>query len=342
MPEEYVPQSQQPVEQMAPQSVANENEVFLKAMNNELNRDPDLSDDKRAELTNELHGMKDEYANGDKNNQASLEAELVEKAQSMTQPEQFKKEIASTLTDTIYFGHDPVEKLGPFANDIMKIMDGSNPIIYKDKKAGYEMHDGNWMSYDDINDMLNGMKVDQASKGGLKVLLDDVIAKAEEVQPDENSEFNYQKEYNNIKEKIVEGGNIKSLTVDKMFGNRVFKDDLISAIQKGTYKEMGVMDDQIKDPTPEDGRITEEDAKTIYGMITKDEAMLKDYLAEYFTKALEQNWNNNLSTEVKNNKEVKTNKKNIEDQTKRPLPPPQKSKVPGAVVVNDTFEPKEK
>tara|TARA_R110002012_G_scaffold308477_1_gene514741 strand:+ start:8764 stop:9732 length:969 start_codon:yes stop_codon:yes gene_type:complete len=286
------------------QNVPISNDDFLNAMKNESNRDPDVSQEKRDELTDELRGMKDEYANGNKKDQANLESELIEKAQSMTQPEQFKKEIASTLTDVINFGHDPVEKLGPFANDIMKIMDGGNPVIYKDKKAGHEMSNGNWMSYDNIIDMLNGMKVDQASKGGLKVLLDDAIAKAEEIQPDENSEFNYQKEYNNIKEKIVESGNIKSLTVDKMFGNRVFKDDLISAIQKGTYKEMGVTDDQIKDPTPEDGKITEEDAKAIYGMITKDETMLKDYLTEYFTKAIEQNYNNNLSPEVRRNKKV--------------------------------------
>jgi len=283
------------------------NEDLYKVMNNELDRDPNLSVEQREDLTNELHGMKDNYANSDETGRANIEAELIEKAQSMTQPEEFKKTIANTITDTANFGHDLLEKLGDQAPHFAGIADGSKPVIYQEKKAGYEMANGEWMSFDAINDMLNGMKVDQGSKGGLKVLLDDVIAKAEEIQPGEDAEFNYQKEYNNIKEKIVESGNIKSLTVDNHFGNRTFKGDLMSAIQKGTYKEMGIPDDQIKDPTPGDGKITEEDAKVIYETITKDKTMLKEYLAEYFTKALEQNWNNNLSQEVRNNQEIENN-----------------------------------
>ena len=293
------------------------NESFIKAMNDELNRDPNLSEEETEDLTNELLGMKDNYANGSNNDKASLERELVEKAQSMTMPEEFKKTLAGTLTDTGNFGHDPVEKLGPYAADIMGIVDESKPIIYKNKQPGYEMYDGEWMSFNAINDMLKGMKLDQASKGGLKILLDDVIAKSEQIQPGENAEFNYQKEYNNIKEKIVESGNIKSLTVDKMFGNRTFKDDLMSAIQKGTYEQMGITKDQIQDPTPEDGKITKEDAKVIYETITKDEKMLKEYLAEYFTKALEQNWNNNLSQEVRTKKDLESDiiEEEIEEDT---------------------------
>ena len=283
------------------------NEDLYKVMNNELERDPNLSTEERENLTNELHGMKEEYANSDNTGRANIEAELVEKAQSMTQPEEFKKTIANTITDTENFGHDLLEKLGDQAPHFASIADGSKPVIYQEKKAGYEMANGEWMSFDSIIDMLNGMKVDQGSRGGLKVLLDDVIAKAEEIQPGEDAEFNYQKEYNNIKEKIVESGNIKSLTVDNHFGNRTFKDDLMSAIQKGTYEQMGVTKDQIQDPTPGDGKITEEDAKVIYETITKDETMLKDYLAEYFTKALEQNWNNNLSQEVRTKKDLESN-----------------------------------
>tara|TARA_R100000152_G_C6731697_1_gene156303 strand:- start:40 stop:1059 length:1020 start_codon:yes stop_codon:yes gene_type:complete len=299
MEEEYVPQSQQPIEQAQPQSIPDQNEMFLKLMNEELNRDPNVSQEENEELYNYGVDAKDRFSKADKNEQAAIQKETLEKAQKMTVPEEFKKQIAETLSDTESFGHNPIEKLGPYANDVIDIIKGGSQPIFKDNVPGYEMHNGEWMSMANITDLFSGMKVDQGSREGMKVLLDDVIRKAENVQPGDDPSFNYQKEYNNIKEKIVETGDLKSLTLDKIFPNRTFKDDLISAIKQGTYKEMGIADNQIKDPTPEDGRITEEDAKVISEVIMQDKNMLKDYLAEYYTKALEQNHNNNLSPDVR-------------------------------------------
>tara|TARA_R110002020_G_scaffold259366_1_gene473267 strand:+ start:10618 stop:11601 length:984 start_codon:yes stop_codon:yes gene_type:complete len=308
MEEEYVPQSQQPVEQTAPQAMPSQNEMFLKLMNEELNRDPKVTTQEREDLTKKTLELKKDFANGDKNEQANIQQQTVEMAQMMTVPEEFKKKIAETLTDSENFGHNPVEKLGVYAPDIINIMNGSSQPIFKDKVPGYEMNNGEWMSMEDITDMVNNMKLDQGSKEGMKVLMDDVVRKAEDVQPGDDPSFNYQKEYNNIKEKIVETGNISSLTIDKIFGNRTFKDDLISAIQKGTYTDMGIPEAQVQDPTPEDGKITSEDAKIISGMIMQDETMLKDYLAEYFTKALEQNYNNNLSPASRRNMQMNQTK----------------------------------
>ena len=275
------------------------NESFMKEMNSELNRMPKVSTEEHEELRTFCEEKKNEYANSDKKTQFSIQQETLEKAQMLTVPEEFKKQIAQTLTDTNNFGHDVIGKLGDMAGDFQNIANGTSQAIFKDKVPGYEMSNGEWMSMEDINDMLSTMKVDQGSKEGLKVLLDDVIGKAEAVQPGDNPTFNYQKEYSNIKEKIIETGDLKSLTIDRMFGNRTFKDDLISAIKQGTYKEMGIANDQVQDPTPGDGKITEEDAKIISNTIIQNEDMLKEYLAEYYTKALEQNYNNNLSMDVK-------------------------------------------
>ena len=314
MEEKYVPQSQQPIEQAAPQAVPNENEMFLKLMNEELNRDPKVTTQEREDLTNKTLEMKNDFANGDKNEQANIQQQTVEMAQMMTVPEEFKKKIAETLTDSENFGHNPVEKLGPMANDITNIINGSSQPIFKDKVPGYEMSNGEWISMEDLTDKINAMKVDQGSREGMKLLIDDVVRKAEDVQPGDNPTFNYQKEYNNIKEKIVETGNLASLSMDRIFGNRTFKDDLISAIQKGNYTDMGIPEAQVKDPTPEDGRITSEDAKIISDTIMQDQTMLKDYLAEYFTKALEQNYNNNLSPIARRNMEMNQTKPQTTNQ----------------------------
>lgn len=318
------------------------NESFTKEMNNELNRMPNVSTEEHEEIRAFCEEKKNEYANSDKKTQFQIQQETLEKAQMLTVPEEFKKQIAQTLTDTNNFGHDIIGKLGDMAGDFQNIANGTSQPIFKDKVPGYEMSNGEWMSMESINDMLSTMKVDQGSKEGMKVLLDDVIRKAENIQPGDDPTFNYQKEYNNIKNKIVETGDLKSLTIDKIFPNRTFKDDLISAIKQGTYKEMGIDNDQVQDPTPDDGKITEEDAKIISNTIIQNEDMLKEYLAEYYTKALEQNYNNNLSMEVKNNKKIKTNNKNIEEQTKKTLPPRQGPKpLGGPVVVDDKFDPKE-
>ena len=308
MEEEYVPQSQQPMEQAQPQAMPSQNEMFLKLMNDELNRDPQVTPEKREEIFGFAMNRKERFANGDKNEQANVQQETVEMAQMMTVPEEFKKKIAETLTDDTGFGHNPVEKLGPMANYIVNIINGTSQPIFKNKVPGYEMEDGKWMSMEEITDMLSGMKLDQGSKEGMKVLLDDTVRKAEAIQDGDDPTFNYQKEFNNIKQKIVETGDINSLVQDKIFGNRTFKDDLMSAIQKGTYADMGIPEAQIQDPTPEDGRITPEDAKIISNTIMQDKEMLKDYLTEYYTKALEQNYNNNLSPAIRRNMEMNQTK----------------------------------
>ena len=278
----------------------NTNELITKICQDELQRDPNLSQEEMAKLTDEEMANKEKYANSQTNKEKKeLEAQLIEKAQSMTQPEEFRKKIADIVADSYTFGHDPATKLGGMTEDFARMVSGQQPVIYKDKKAGHELSSGEWMSFDQITEVLEAKRIDEASKGGMKALVDDAVRKAEAVQPNEDGTFNYQKEFNNVKNKIVETGNIQSLAHDKIFGNRVFADDLKSAIATGTYKDMGIPENQVQDPTPGDGKITNEDVEIISGKIMSDEKMLKMYLTEYYTKAIEQNYNNNLSVEAK-------------------------------------------
>ena len=153
---------------------------------------------------------------------------------------------------------------------------------------------------EEINQLVKGRQVDQGSIAGIKALVDDSVRTAENVKLGEDSEFNYQKEHDNIKNKVIDVGDTRSLATDKIFGNRVFKDDLMSSIQMGTYKDLGLTDKQVQDldPTP-DGKISSSDAEVITSSVLSNPNLLKDYLADYYTKAMEQNWNNNLSPEVK-------------------------------------------
>ena len=276
------------------------NEKFLDIMNYETNRTPNMSEDEYRALTEELKLDKERYANGSKEDQAVIEAKMVEKKDKMFKSEEFRKSLANDLSDTKIFGHNPTEKLAEYTPDIIGIVDGSKEVIYDDNGVpGYEMHDG-WKSMSQIQDEINSRKVDQASKATIKGLIEDSMRTAETIQQGEDSTFNYQKEYNNIKQKVINNGDVRSLATDRIFGDRVFKDDLQSAIKMGTYQEMGLTDEQVQqmDPTP-DGKISDEDSSAITDIILQDVNYLQDYLSEYFTKAMEQNWINNLSPAVR-------------------------------------------
>ena len=222
--------------------------------------------------------------------------------QYLTKAMDLKTNITSTLTDTNKFGHNPTAKLGTEnAEFLSSISKGEIELSFKGKNAGYQITNGTFMSIDEIqSQLIDANKLDETARKGVKAIIDDSIRQAQDVLPGQNSKFNYQKEFNNIKNKIVNNSNLNSLVNDRIFGNRVFKEDLTSAISLGTYEQMGLTQDQVfgLDPT-KDGNISNEDALAITAEVVKDQDMLKDYLTEYFTKAVEQNYNNNLSEDVK-------------------------------------------
>ena len=113
----------------------------------------------------------------------------------------------------------------------------------------------------------------------------------------------------------------------------------MKSIKMGKYTDMGLTQSQIMemDPTP-DGTISHEDAVTITSSILRDDDMLKNYLAEYYTKAMEQNYYNNLSPEVreamqmKQNSEANPKSKTVSKNFKNPL-----SQLKGGKVVDGIF-----
>ena len=283
------------------------NEDFNRIMKTEIEREAKMSNEKHDELFDKYSAQRVDYANAGNNTEGKktkteIERGLEQDGQGIIKDENFRKNIAEIVSNVDEFGDNPTGKLGELTDDVVNIVSGRTGLTYKDEQPGYETSKG-WQSADKIEEVIKSGRVDKASRSGIKALVEDSMRKAETIQPGENSEFNYKKEYDNIKNKIINTGNLKSLATDKIFGDRVFKDDLQSAITMGSYKEMGLTEEQLfaLDPT-KDGKITKEDAATITSHILDNEDMLKDYLAEYYTNAVEQNFNNNLSTEIQTKK----------------------------------------
>jgi hypothetical protein len=327
MQEEYIPQSEQPIEEIEPQ-VQSEvepitDESFFQVMKNELNRDVKFSEEEMAALRKKFENEKVEYANGNKETQAKLEAGVVQTGERMFNAEEFRKSLASNLDANSGIGHSPTEKLANYTDDMVNIVNGNNEVVYKENMPGFNLpsimgsegSDG-WKSFNEIEDLVKSRYVDEASKSSIQTLIEDSSRQASDVQKGEDATFNYQKEYNNVKEKIVENGDIKSLATDKIFGNRVFKDDLMASIKMGKYTDMGLSEAQVMelDPT-KDGKISHEDAVEITSRILRDDDMLKNYLADYYTKAMEQNYYNNLSPEVRKATQTKQNSQATKDSS---------------------------
>ena len=271
----------------------------------------DLTDKEYATLSEKYMNRKMDYAAAKNDTQGNMVKEMINREvqadkQYLTKAMDLKTNITSTLTDTNKFGHNPTAKLGAEnAEFLSSISKGEIELSFKGKNAGYQMTNGTFMSVDEIqSQLIDANKLDETARKGVKAIIDDSIRQAQDILPGQNSKFNYQKEFNNIKNKIVNNSNLNSLANDKIFGNRVFKEDLTSAISLGTYEKMGLTQDQVfgLDPT-KDGNISNEDALAITAEVMKNQDMLKDYLTEYFTKAVEQNYNNNLSEDVKQQKE---------------------------------------
>ena len=289
---------------------------FFNLMDSKLNEETSFPQEQMAQLTDEFMAMKEQYANGDKKQHALLEAEVVQRGDRISKEEMFKTNLASLLGSGSKIGHSPTEKMAGYTQDVIDIVNGDNKPTYDGNTPGYELHDG-WRSMDDIEKMVKSRNVDESSKELIQTMISDQQSLASEIQPGDNAEFNFQKVHNNVKTKIIEQGNINSLATDKIFGNRVFKDDLLSAIENGTYGELGLTEEVIQnmDPTP-DGKISTEDAAQITSGILQDDDMLKTYLTDYYVKAIEQNFYDNLNPDVRKAKakEAQQLKKNTLQQ----------------------------
>ena len=116
MQEEYTPQVEQPVEEVEPQSMQPvENmepqiqpkvepitdDAFFRVMKDELNRDTKFSEEEMSALREKFENEKVEYANGDKETQAKLEAGVVQTGERMFNAEEFRKSLASNFSEGI-------------------------------------------------------------------------------------------------------------------------------------------------------------------------------------------------------------------------------------------------
>tara|TARA_R100000315_G_C5230544_1_gene141598 strand:+ start:1113 stop:2072 length:960 start_codon:yes stop_codon:yes gene_type:complete len=292
MEEEYVPQSQ-----------LSQYESFVKQININKERDPGPNKDEKDQINTYITNKKEEYLKSDNNKKGEINDEITKYASNIVTNENFIGEISDALTNGSSFTENSYNQLGNLGPQLLDIINKKNKPINKGEKLGY-LIDGEFMTAGQIQQKIKSVQLDQDSIKKFNIMRDDIITNASKIQSSEFSEFNQNKIRENVYDNLVSVGNISSLANDTIIGNRTFKNDFKKALTAGTYKDLGVTDDMIVDPTPADNKITSEDADIIFNNISKDEEMFKNMLTDYFTNSLSNNHYTNLSPQIQRDRKM--------------------------------------
>jgi|TARA_R100000479_G_scaffold49169_1_gene22700 hypothetical protein len=267
--------------------------------------DPDVNEDQQNQIANTLKDMKKKYlSTDDKMEKGRLNEKISGLANAVMQNETFIYETSDALADTRTFSKHSYDTLNPNVKAALPdILNKRTYPVIKGGKTGYEVN-GNFMTLGQIQDEVKKVRIDKSSIDRYNVMRDDIIKNASKIQSSEFSDFNFKKIRANCFDNLVTQGNVGSMANNPLVGNRVFRDDLEQAIARGTYKDFGITDDMIVDPTPADNNITPEDAKVIYQAIEKNEELLKNVLTDYLTQSLSNNHYTNLKPEVQRNRMI--------------------------------------
>ena len=267
--------------------------------------DPDVNEDQQNQIAKTLKDMKKKYlSTDDKMEKGKLNDKISGLANAVMQNETFIYETSDALADTRTFSKHSYDTLNPNVKAALPdILNKRTYPVIKGGKTGYEVN-GNFMTLGQIQDEVKKVRIDKSSIDRYNVMRDDIIKNASKIQSSEFSDFNFKKIRANCFDNLVTQGNVGSMANNPLVGNRVFRDDLEQAIARGTYKDFGITDDMIVDPTPADNNITPEDAKVIYQAIEKNEELLKNVLTDYLTQSLSNNHYTNLKPEVQRNRMI--------------------------------------
>ena len=142
-----------------------------------------------------------------------------------------------------------------------------------------------YYSQADLNKLNDQWTFDKQSNNVFQAHIDNQIKEAEESDPYNFVEFDYEGNKSKISE-IVNQGSIKSLAyTDKLISGRVFRDDLVELIKEGKYSDLGIdaQNVQAVDPDSDDDGlefISDDDAATIADELIKDEGLARQFITE--------------------------------------------------------------
>ena len=163
----------------------------------------------------------------------------------------------------------------------------------KQKESGKEP--GTYMTMDQLETLVDQYKIDRESQNKIRAVIEKEVSNAEAfIGGDTRKTFNRAAVKMNFMNNVLnsESANLTSIATHKHWGSTSWKEDISKALVLGSYEELGITRRQVKsnDPTPRTP-ITTEDINVIVDNIMKNEELLKETLAEYYTSYAEKNYN---------------------------------------------------
>ena len=208
--------------------------------------------------------------------------------------------------DELDRANSPMKMVSPFRKKQEQPSAGGEDTKKKSSKV---TGDGKYMTMKDIKKLVDKHKIDRDSQNKIRTIIEKEVSNAEAfVAGDERKSFNREAVKMNFMNNVLnsENANLSSLATHKHWGATSWKQDLTEALVKGSYEDLGITNQQAKsqDPTPKTP-ITGRDAVVIVENIMKNQRLLKETLAEYYTQYAENNYNAKSGSTSKTKRQVK-------------------------------------
>ena len=259
---------------------------FRDASNTILDRGSNLGNKDKEYLIKNLEIGKKKYLEAgekkDKKGQSMVMSEIPNAEKQWDQIVDFRKGIAIAAQDEQY-GISEQFKVSSQGQDVAAILTGDNqPFANSDGVYGYLMTNPqtgnkNWMSLRNIGSLVKSQSFDKNSKKIIQAMGQDMYDRS---QLEDAGEFDREGVRRKVRSSIIDRGNIRSLTSDKMLDDS-FENNLASVVKGISYKNLGI---------DKEGNLDDNDAKQIVGTMLMDKETHLNYLTDYYTDFMAQNW----------------------------------------------------
>ena len=262
----------------------------------ELTRTPGMTDAEVDDKAAKLMEMKSEYMLGDNISRAKIMRHMSDMKSQQQELDEAKKTFAEAAKNKDINSEFAISDEGQLLIDHMK----NGSTVWQDGVEGYLIDiDGEQKFYDSsgLLELVKQQSFDTQSSDMLHEYARDIVdrSKSTELVNGKATQFDWDAEFRKVKGSFVRKGTPRSLAKDEIIPGRTFYDDFMGHLQEGTYSQLGVTMDVANQVDPNtDGdpdRISPDDAQVIVDALLDDEDLSTQYLANYYTRFLEQNWN---------------------------------------------------
>ena len=188
-------------------------------------------------------------------------------------------------------------KKSPIGQEMAQIMDGNKELTYDEKNNvyGYEI-EGQVVSLEDARRIIDMHTMDNSSKNVLAGVMEYAQTLGSFEDAGELNTFDIAAK---VRNEVVKKGNINSLINDNhvLTEGGSFKQDLLNRLQGMKYEDVGITEDMLSniDKNLEEVKIsdgiTKDEAELIANELLKDDKLTKDYLTNYFTQHIKDQYN---------------------------------------------------